>query len=128
MPYPLVWKRTFALLHKDKGKSYFFVKWRYFKSYQFYILYIYYNVLQLPTVGDQKYTTRGEAELCILLMVHHEAKLSCVCIRHTTKRSWVVYLPIHHEAKLSCVCLRILTVSSWRTILYNNCCVFCRWR
>ena len=70
---------------------------------------MFFNCLLLET---QKYTTRGEAELCILLMIHHEANLSCVCIRYTTKRSWVVYLPIHHEAKLSCVCLRILTVSS----------------
>ena len=61
---------------------------------------MFFNCLLVET---QKYTTRGGAELCILLMIHHEAKLSCVCIRYTTKRSWVVYLPIHHKAKLSCV-------------------------
>ena len=52
---------------------------------------VYYNVLQLPTVGDAKIhntrrsrvvyfsddTTRSEAELC-MHQIHHEVKLSCV--------------------------------------------------
>ena len=91
----------------------------------------YYNVLQLPTVGDAKIhnsrrsrvvyftddTPHSEAELCVH-QIHHEAKLSCVSAHTPRNEAELCMLAYPYSKQLL----------SWRTILYNDCCVFCRWR
>ena len=77
----------------------------------------YYNVLQLPTVGDAKIhntrrsrvvyftddTPRSEAELC-MHQIHHEAKLSCVSA-HTPRSEAELCMVQHTQRSKAELCM-----------------------
>ena len=65
---------------------------------------IYYSILQLLTVVYAKIHNRGVAEVCILLLIHHEAKLSCVSA-HTPRSEAELCMLQHTQRSKAELCM-----------------------